>query len=185
MEEATEQANKSTKPRWWTAGPPYLLTRDELLDELHKRGLYISERQIRSWVSYGLLPKPIRRVPSGATDGVARALYPLWIIGVIGELYFSTHNVQPKKTLQWLKKHTQKRIQRWEGQDASFIPTTPRDQGKSAELEEAVIRAIRAYAEHFAQGMGRPIVQATAEILFANGSRITLDARPSAEKSDD
>jgi len=62
--------------RWLRTDPPYEFTRDELLAIVRSAGFDISEHQLRSWVSYGVLPRPDRRLPAGATDGVARALYP-------------------------------------------------------------------------------------------------------------
>ena len=72
--------------RWRQAGPPYLLTRDELVEELARRGYATSERQIVSWVSYGILPKSERKVPKLAGDRLPRALYPAYLIPALQEL---------------------------------------------------------------------------------------------------
>lgn len=74
------------EPRWQRAGPPYQFTREELQEELASFGFEITARQIRSWVSYGLIPRPIQQVPPLAPDGVARALYPAWVLFVLWRL---------------------------------------------------------------------------------------------------
>ena len=81
-----EQVTTTAEPRWKAAGPPYLLTRDELLSELHKLGYQMSDRQIRDWVTDKIIPRPTHRLPPGATDGIARALYPAWLLVVITKL---------------------------------------------------------------------------------------------------
>ncbi len=62
----------------WRRQKPYLLTRDELLSELAAAGADVTPRQLRDWSSEaGVLPRPVRQKPPGATTGGARALYPL------------------------------------------------------------------------------------------------------------
>ncbi len=74
------------EPRWLAAGPPYRLTRGELLRELRGKGYEITERQLRRWGELGMLPPPVRRVPPGATDGIVRALYPGWTLTLVARL---------------------------------------------------------------------------------------------------
>ncbi len=76
--EEHEQAHADSKSR--------LLTRAELLTELRRLGYGMTDRQLRDWVTDGILPRPERRLPPGATDGIARAVYPEWMIGVISDL---------------------------------------------------------------------------------------------------
>ena len=85
---AAEVADEQTpEPRWLAAGPPYEFTRGELLDLLRIIGHPMTKRRLQSWADYGLLPPPTRRaVPPGAPDGVARALYPVWVVGLVAEL---------------------------------------------------------------------------------------------------
>jgi len=75
------------EPRWLVAGPPYEFTRGELLELLHIMGHPMTERRLRNWADADLLPPPTRRtVPPRATDGVARALYPVWTIALLAKL---------------------------------------------------------------------------------------------------
>lgn len=54
-----------------------LFTRDEILQELEKRGIVINPETFRSWERYGLLPRAVRQWHQGAV----RAVYPSWIVG--------------------------------------------------------------------------------------------------------
>jgi len=72
--------------RWSRTGPPYEFTQDELLEALRAEGSAISESTLRSWAQKGIIPKPIRRLPPGSTDGKSRALYPLASYHVIAWL---------------------------------------------------------------------------------------------------
>ncbi len=88
-------------PRWLVVGPPYEFTRQELLELLAIMGKPMTERQLRSWAEYNLLPGPIRRVvPPGASDGVARALYPVWTIALLEDLLARS---QDNKTIEELR----------------------------------------------------------------------------------
>lgn len=80
---ATDQR---TEPRWRRAGPPYHLTRAELLDELRRRGYTITAQTLQKWARAGLIPRPARRRPPGATDGVARAMYAAALLPVLERL---------------------------------------------------------------------------------------------------
>jgi len=53
-----------------------LFTRDEILQELEKRGIAINPETFRSWEKYGLLPRAVRQWHNGAV----RAVYPSWIV---------------------------------------------------------------------------------------------------------
>lgn len=96
-------AQIETKPRWLAAGPPYEFTRRELLELLAIEGLPMTERQLRSWAEYDLLPAPTRRmVPPGANDRTARALYPVWTIAVLETL---VHQSRDNKTIEEMREH--------------------------------------------------------------------------------
>ena len=182
--EENEQATIDTQPRWYTAGAPYLLTRDELVDELEKRQIHVTARQIRSWVSYGLLPKPIRRVPLGASDGIARALYPISTIGIIQKVLIG---MSVGQSIEHLKQHVPVWIEQWDEEDKSFIPTLPRDPAKTAELERAAVEALRTYANHYAQGLGRTLVNAMSRMVFSDGThhQIFVWPKPPWEEDED
>ena len=116
---ADEQIKEQTpEPRWLAAGPPYLLTRDELIAELAARGFATSPRQLQSWVSYGVLPKPARRVPALADARVPRALYPAWLIPVLEELLGLAHQNQ---TIAQLKDQAPAIIAHWREKDAVLL----------------------------------------------------------------
>ncbi len=76
----------AAEPRWKTSGPPYLLTRDELLQELRSSGYVLSDRRVRDWVTQNIIPRPTRRLPAHATDGIARSMYPAFMVAVIKDL---------------------------------------------------------------------------------------------------
>ena len=58
---------------------PPLITRGELLEELARRGLVVSERRLRGWEAAGALPAPIWR----RQDRAPRPLYPIWYAEVV------------------------------------------------------------------------------------------------------
>lgn len=91
------------KERWRRAGVnPSTggLTRAELVGQMRAEGHGVTERQLRSWGVYGLLPKPQRVVPPGATDGVVRAVYPLWTIFYLDKLLRDVENGATIEELQ-------------------------------------------------------------------------------------
>ena len=51
------------------------LTREQVHVELLRLGLNVSERTLRNWATRKRIPHPVRRLPPGATDGLARALF--------------------------------------------------------------------------------------------------------------
>ncbi len=61
---------------------PQLITREELLQEIHDATVDVSERILLSWESKGVLPRPVRRW----RDGAPRAFYPVWWIDIIREV---------------------------------------------------------------------------------------------------
>ncbi len=90
------------EPRWLAAGPPYEFTRGELLELLEAMGQPMTERQLRNWADRGLLPPPSRRtIPPGATDGVVRALYPLWVLALLSRLY--SRSQRDNETIEEMK----------------------------------------------------------------------------------
>ncbi len=86
--------------RWRQAGPPYLLTRDELVEEIARRGYATSERQVISWVTYGIIPKPERRVPKLSGDRLPRALYPAYLIPALQDLLALAHRGKTRAQLR-------------------------------------------------------------------------------------
>jgi hypothetical protein len=62
--------------RWLPPGvaEPRSITRAELLADLKRNGLSVSERELRYWESLGALPNPVRQ----PREGAAHAAYPWW-----------------------------------------------------------------------------------------------------------
>src|SRR4051812_9758448 len=79
----TGAADTERPPRWRAAllaGEPCEYTNDELIAEINAAfaAPVLTPRRLRNWTELGLVPKPARRVPPAAADGVPRALYPWW-----------------------------------------------------------------------------------------------------------
>ena len=159
----------TTEPRWKTAGPPYLLTREELLDELHSRGTLITDRQLKSWVTYGLIPRPIRRVRPGTTDGRPHALFHLWTIGLIGEYWRRLHKGQ---TIEKLKEDTSWLREYWQQREHLFLPYISEQQEDRALLGSAlggVAQAVWKITAHLLETTPVPVMRATLELQFEDG----------------
>ncbi len=61
---------------------PGVLSRDELLEALHERGVAITKYTLDHYRRNGILPRPVRR----RHGGVTQAVYPSWYIGAIAHL---------------------------------------------------------------------------------------------------
>ncbi len=110
--EEMESAPGKTEPRWKRAGPPYLLTRDELLQELRSSGYALSDRRLRDWATEHIIPRPIRRVPAQAPDRVSHVLYPSFMVAVIKDLLVAESSRQT--TREELRQMAPQRIQYWQ-----------------------------------------------------------------------
>ncbi len=111
--EEVESAPGETEPRWKMAGPPYLLTRDELLQEVHSFGYDLSDRRVRDWATQNIIPRPMHRLPAQATDGIARSLYPAFMVEVIKDLLEAELRDQVT-TREALRQMAPQRIQYWQ-----------------------------------------------------------------------
>lgn len=82
-EEPTRPARTTWRdPPWMSPGtvePDGLLTRGELLAELHRRGVEATTADLRFWEYRGLLPAPVRRWHRHAT----RAVYAPWCVALV------------------------------------------------------------------------------------------------------
>ncbi len=58
-----------------------LLSREEFLDELRRRGIDLPEVTLTHWEKAGLLPRAIRR-----WQGAPKSFYPWWMLNVVAEL---------------------------------------------------------------------------------------------------
>jgi len=70
--------------QWLPAGvpEPSTITRAELLTEVRRHGIAVSERELRYWESLHALPRPVRKFRNGAMQ----ATYPWWHDEVVAEL---------------------------------------------------------------------------------------------------
>ncbi len=80
------QTEGDVEPRWRRAGPPYELTRGEIVEFLREQGYIVTERQLQKWAMRGILTAPTRKLPRGATDGKPRAVYPGYMATAIRDL---------------------------------------------------------------------------------------------------
>ncbi len=110
----TDQSDKD--PRWLAAGPPYEFTRGELLELMQIVGHPMTERRLRNWADRDLLPLPSKRaVPPGATDRVARALYPVWTIALLDALYRRSERNETIEEMKAALPNIRADLERWAG----------------------------------------------------------------------
>ncbi len=97
---AKGKGNHETWRDWMRSGAtePGLLTRSELLDALHARGIDAENSDLRFWEYEGVLPRPVRQWHHGAV----RAVYPDWFVYLIAQLRgmqragFTLQEIAPK-----------------------------------------------------------------------------------------
>ncbi len=205
--EEHEQTTTDNVPRWKAAGRPFLLTRDELLEELHRAGELVTEWQLKSWETYGILPQPERRTPPGAPTHTARVLYPVAMLPVIRTL---VHRLRHGVSRKDLKRAMPALIDYWQAQSDERILRSlggPHDDvrvlGGSAQagpatgsspspaaltsrqaaalwprISRALQRAAWTYAQRFARYQGTPVVRATLVLEMADGSKEHVPITP-------
>lgn len=158
--EASGETAQDTVPRWRAAllaGAPYEFTTEELLAEFNRDFATptITARRLKSWATYGLLPPSRRRVPPGATDGIARALYPHWTVYVIAELL--GEQSRGAKIAELLAT-TPERLARWEHDPlvdpAAARASATRVPGITSIIPRALQRSAWDYAERAARERG-------------------------------
>ena len=110
-----------TVSRWLAAGPPYEFTRDELLSALALMGKPMTPTRLQGWANRGLLPPPSRRtVPPGVTDGTVRALYPVWVVALLGALYDRSARSQTVEELRAQLPELREQLQGWAERDGGL-----------------------------------------------------------------
>ena len=135
---------------------PVLVPREQLLNDLHTRGFNVTEWQLRSWATYGVLPHPIRRAPSGAPDGKARAMYPPWMAGVIEGMLIEKAKGRSRDELRDIVRSRMKTHQllaqgvRDDEAERQRRPPHPR-------IPRALQRAVWDYVDRIAAQTGKPI----------------------------
>ena len=115
-------STQGEEPRWQRAGPPYLLTREELVEELRQRRYAVTARQIQFWITSGVLPLPARGVVALGPDRRHRALFPASLIPVLEQLL---HAAERGRTLAQLRELAPTLIEQWRGRvgDGRNVPT--------------------------------------------------------------
>jgi hypothetical protein len=183
---AMKEHDAPTEPRWKTAGEPYLLTRDELIAELDQRGVRVTDRQLKSWATHGLLPPPIRRLPARATDGKPRALHPFWVIGFIPDLL---GRLRAGHGIKKLVRYAQAQWDQWEKRESALLsyPSVGVDSEEQRQLYNAMSQAVYAYTKYYTQTTGQRILNGTINLSYENGHLHTIAIggyRPGDENTD-
>ena len=137
-----ESAPVESEPRWKAAGEPYQWTRDELVDYLRHLKHHVTARQLRSWQAYGILPKPIRTLPPGSTDGRARTLYPRYMLLTIIDLL---ERAREGATRDELKAEAPELIRKYRRNDAGELPEDGFDTPGWPRIPRALQRAVWDY----------------------------------------
>lgn len=162
-------------PRWRRAGPPWLLTREELVDELQHAQIDVSGRQIQRWVSAGVLPKPIRQVPRSGPGNKAKALYPQWLLYVLFDLH---HQAPPGATMAELKQVANQSIHTWRD-DADVLNLNQQIATRPPEvlpdrIPQYVREALWRYADQFSAPGQTLVQQIRVNLLTTAGPDIHL-----------
>jgi len=160
-------------PRWRAAllaGEPHELTTDELLAEFNRDFATptLTARQLRQWTEFGLVPKPRRRVPPQASDGVVRALYPWWTVHVVAELLGERSR---GTKLAALRATAAERLARWQ-HDPLVDPAVALAMAHAIPpaVPLALQRAVDAYLEQYGRSYrgGLPPGVKTTLVLYNN-----------------
>lgn len=146
-------------------------TIDQLIEQF---GGGVSRRQIQRWADDGLLPAPDRRAPEGATDGIARALYPWWTVHVLHEIMIE--RARGTKLVE-LRATAAERIEKWRN-DPLVHPGVAIDRAVRvpSPVSRALQRAAWDYAERHAREFGQESPRAvTLSIHDGAGNRTTIE----------
>jgi hypothetical protein len=169
-----------TTPRWKRAGPPYLMTRAELIEELATWQYRVTDRQLKSWATYGLLPPPIRQVPPGATDGKPRALYRPWVIGAVMDLLA---RLRKGETVEDLKPIAPSLWKDWQEYEHGFLPADadrshlPR-RGIPDELYDKLQDVVWACTKYLAEHQGKIATDVSLKMQFTKGPLFIYEFAP-------
>jgi hypothetical protein len=199
--EKVESTPTQPQPRWKIAGAPYLLTRDELLQEVRSFGYDLSDRRVRDWVTQNIIPRPMHRLPAQATDGIARSLYPAFMIEVIKDLLEAELRDQVT-TREALRQMAPQRIQYWQARYGDnpevkeITPSTSTFSGgatiqipisagtlvASATVSPAPARrlqhAVWGYASRFAERNSSRVIEATLTLQTEDGTVVCIPIHP-------
>ena len=185
-------------PRWDVSGPPYQFTREELIDILKTAGYELSERQLRSWATYGLIPRPERRLPPGATDGIARAVYPKYVVPLLQTLLQFARDGASMAELKAQAPKYERMFSRGAGADdmSPELGTNPpiaymTTAGKQVTPVHTwkrglrgIERAIETYATRFEEQNGVKLSRATLTLHTQDGHEFTIGFSSKPEAKD-
>ena len=179
------QVEGEVEPRWQRVGPPYEMTREEVVEFLREQGYIVTERQLQQWATRGILPAATRKLPPGIDDGHPRAIYPGYMATVIRDLLDDATQGQPLTALKDaapryielrrsqagaeaspLKRVVATRSLRWRVESATTT-VTPR-------ISRALSRQVLAYARQFAEKNGTALKRTTLVVEGQDGQRLTL-----------
>lgn len=167
--------------RWSRTGPPYEFTTDELLETLHADGSYMAKSTLRSWAQKGIIPKPIRRLPPGSTDGKSRAMYPLATYHVVAWLIDASDQRMSIDELRALSTRLFAQI----GTPREYIAPPrqgPGTQDRPTPRFPRTSRVLRGaawdYARRLAELNGRSVREVTMRIRDANGQDTYVSIDP-------
>ena len=194
-------AEQQAEPRWKRAGPPYEMTREEIVAFLREQGYLVTERQLQQWATRGILPAATRKLPRGGGDGHPRAIYPAYLATVIRDLLDDATQGQPLAALQEaapryielrrsdagpdaspLKRVTAERSLRWRVEAAPVALAAIGAGGATGtatltvtpRIARALSHQVLAYARQFAERNGTSLKRATLVVEGQDGQRLTL-----------
>jgi len=156
-----------------TASAPAYLTL-ELLAQLHP---HFTARQLTSWTTYRLLPPVKRRVPPGATDGIARKRYPWWTPHLLAELL---REQQAGATIRELQQGSAARLARWSGAPCTSPPVPP---PPTPPVDMRTRRAVWGYATRLPHPPDDDDEYVVIVVYAADGTKTTIPVlRPTARE---
>lgn len=164
------------------------MTREELVANVRSHGrLDVTERQLRAWVAYGILPPPVRRAPPGSTDRKARALYPRWMFLVVFGLAIAAAEGASIADLKAMAPEGIRRAQEYSLSDSLFVrldqaslvvSLTPR-------IPQGLRRSLWSYADRYAEQAKTTVERMTLTIHRVNGEQITTQVDPPIEPTEE
>lgn len=187
---ASSQDNAGDVLQAWAADAfAPAISRTELVETLRSvLHLGVTERQLRSWASYGVIPLPERRAIEGG-KGKARALYPRWMLHVILGLVVATEKGATIADLKLMAPQLIRRAQEEYLSDSLFIQLG--EDGLPVRLAAPRIprglqRTLWAYAERYSTQASSPVERMTLVLHRADGSdvQVAVGLSPSVEGED-
>ncbi len=165
MPAETAAANRETWIDWLSEGesePDYedLLTRDELLEDLRRREIEATDRDLKFWEYEGILPRPVRRWHKGAV----RAVYPDWYASLVWEIRsLQRHGY----TLEQIRHRI--RVSHWYWSDSTTDPPSP--DPEELRLPPRLVSQLEAIAQMRERETGIPADRIEVVVTDTHGKR--------------